>query len=375
MKRARFAVVSIVSTLSLLVPCSGGAREAPFNGHSVDASFDGARSVRTADVDGDGDLDIVASFSGDPGVAWWENDGTPADGGWLERPGIGWPANTVQAADMDRDGDTDVLLQTATSCYWLENDGTPATGDWYLNTVSLSRCEFPPNAVDIDRDGLTDVLGGGTVGSTYWIYWWGNDGDPWDPRSWILHPFAEARAHAASPADLDGDGDPDVLMLLPTEVTWWENDGSPVDGGWVEHLVATHGGSEGGSVLAADLDSDGDLDILATASTADDLIWWESDGADEVVWWQNRGGQFKLTAVDVAPTILHDGATAAVLALEFTHQGRSGDTAEDRDHDIPLTLEWAADVASSSVMFVSAQHIFADGFESGDTSMWSNAVP
>ena len=77
-----------------------------FTAADIDTSADGARSVFAADMDGDGDLDIISASLLDDTIAWYENDGnadptftatdiaTSADG-----------AYSVFAADMDGDGD------------------------------------------------------------------------------------------------------------------------------------------------------------------------------------------------------------------------------------------------------------------------------
>src|SRR5262245_746696 len=74
----------------------------------ISITADGADSVAAADLDGDGDLDVLSASALDDKIAWYENDGaavpaftkrtisTTADG-----------AVSVAAADLDSDGDLD----------------------------------------------------------------------------------------------------------------------------------------------------------------------------------------------------------------------------------------------------------------------------
>jgi len=47
-----------------------------FTEHAISTSADGAASVYAADVDGDGDMDVVSGSILDDKIAWYENDGS-----------------------------------------------------------------------------------------------------------------------------------------------------------------------------------------------------------------------------------------------------------------------------------------------------------
>ena len=96
-----------------------------FTEHAISTSADGAYFVYAADVDGDGDIDVLSASYLDDKIAWYENDGsesftehaisTSADGAW-----------SVYAADVDGDGDMDVLSASSRDdkIAWYEQEGS-----------------------------------------------------------------------------------------------------------------------------------------------------------------------------------------------------------------------------------------------------------
>lgn len=129
-------------------------------------------------------------------------------------------------------------------------------------------------AADIDGDGDTDVIG--AAGSSDTVTWWENTdgmGTSWSEHT-IDANFDYVRSVHAT--DIDGDGDADVLGAAgnANEIAWWENSDG-VGTSWSKHTVGANFGFAD-SVYAADVDGDGDTDVLGAAFVDDDIAWWEN---------------------------------------------------------------------------------------------------
>ena len=79
-----------------------------FETHKITTSADGAISVHAADVDGDGDMDVLSASMYDDTIAWYKNDGSEK---FTTQPIVTLAdrAISVRATDVDGDGDVDVL--------------------------------------------------------------------------------------------------------------------------------------------------------------------------------------------------------------------------------------------------------------------------
>jgi len=245
--------------------------------HTVDGNFDGARSVYSEDIDGDGDMDILGAASAADDFAWWENDGSLAD--WTQHvvDGNSDGARSVYSVDIDGDGDKDFLGASSSSddISWWENvDGSGTS--WTKHTIDDDfTWAYSVYSEDIDNDGDMDVLGAAREADT--IAWWENaDGLG---TSWIEHIVDDLfwGAWSVYSEDLDVDGDMDIVgaAYWADEITWWENtDGSGTS--WTAHSVDTNF-QGANSVFCADVNNDGFSDILGTGSIAnqDVIAWWD----------------------------------------------------------------------------------------------------
>jgi len=244
-----------------------------FTEHTIKGDYNDASSVFAADVDSDGDIDVLGTAWSADDITWWENDGNE---NFTEHTikGDYDGAYSVYAADVDSDGDIDVLGAAilADDITWWENDGSENfTEHTIKGDYDGARCVF---AADVDGDGDMDVLG--SAGAADDITWWENDGNENFTEHTIKGDYDGARSMFA--ADVDSDGDIDVLgaAFYADKITWWENDGN---GDFTEHTIKdNYDGAS--SVHAADMDGDGDVDVLGTAESVNTITWWENDGSE-----------------------------------------------------------------------------------------------
>jgi hypothetical protein len=125
--------------------------------NTISATADGAWSVFAADMDGDGDMDVLSASYFDDNVAWYENDGSGNFTPHTISTAVVF-AESVFAADVDGDGDMDVLSASSNDnkFMWHENDGSQNFTENSISTAtSGARSVF---VADVDSDGDLDVL-------------------------------------------------------------------------------------------------------------------------------------------------------------------------------------------------------------------------
>ncbi|MCP4376602.1 MAG: hypothetical protein GY794_10575, partial [bacterium] len=263
-----------------------------FTKRTISTGADGAISVTTADVDGDGDLDVLSASQNDDKIAWYENDGSQD----FTEHTISIGADKVKAvitADVDGDGDLDVLSASYNDdkIAWYENDGSQGFTERVVN-IGADKA-YSVAAADIDGDGDLDVLSADSGADR--ISWYENDGS----QGFTQHDVVAGSTYSSEPrwvttADMDDDGDLDVLVATENDrIIWYENDGNET---FTEHAFYTDA-HKAREVTTADFDGDGDLDVLSASFDDDKIAWYENTA---------------VTTLDGAPTFI-EGGTAVVL--------------------------------------------------------------
>ena len=265
-------------------------------------------SLATGDVDGDGDIDVVLGIDGGY-VKLFTNDGF---GNFADAvdiadtdPATGFHARSVLLGDLDGDGDLDLVAareEDATRIY-LNNGagsfGTPqsAGGGGVFNSLPA-----PDSASlgDVDGDGRLDLIvgndGSGSVlpGNANANYLFLNSGNSADVFPLLSFSFADmVNTNAIITLDVDRDGDLDIVTADFVS-------GNGVNTQGPNHLYLNTGGvfpatgtvitadtNVSKSAAAGDFDNDGDLDLVFAneagfASTAQNRIV-DNVGADSLV--------------------------------------------------------------------------------------------
>ena len=242
----------------------------------IATGVDGAESVDTADLDNDGDLDVLSASSNDNTIAWHENLGR----GNFQSHTIATDAilaRDVHAADLNGDGYIDVLTASEhdNRIAWHANlrDGTFSRA---LNIATDANGAQAVHAVDVDGDGDLDVLSASAMDDT--VAWYANQGDLTFSERRVIDPNADG-AVSVYAVDLDGDGAVDVLSASSWDdrITWYSNH---MGDGTFDRSTIDFGADGAWDVHAADLDGDGDPDVLSASRGADRIAWYENTVAD-----------------------------------------------------------------------------------------------
>ena len=256
-------------------------------------SMHGANTMAFSDVDDDGDLDLVWGDFFEAGLLLFLNDGTCAEPR-LRRDPLRFPTNdplltsgynAPAFGDLSGDGRRDLVVgvlggssdpnRSTVLNLWYYTRG-PA-GDWRRHTGELLPqidvgSESSPALADLDGDGDLDLLLGNKIEplerGTGRVYWYENTGTRSAPAFRLRGslPMRGQYHYAAAAGDLDGDGRTDLLVgSFGSRLAWWRNTaGAPAQTGRVSvELVDSAAATvtRGSHTTPALGDLDGDGDL------------------------------------------------------------------------------------------------------------------
>ena len=293
--------------------------------------------MHLADLDGDDDLDIILASHYPDVLAWIRNDGNATFSSPIIIDDVIQNPNSIDVGDIDLDGNMDILIEANYSV--IEGEGESNTIVWYGNTNGLGEFSgankilvFGPDnkmakLADMDLDGDLDVvcaLGGWGVN---WIenvapgFFWSEPKDIMDENITLsvldigdvdadgdldvvysdhnseaiylsinrngLGDFDEAEiiyeksSGGLKLEDMDNDGDLDLVAM--TEI---ENVNDKQNIYYVEQVDGSFSGveikvnetvlSNAKNISIADVDNDGDMDVMSASRRDDKIAWYEN---------------------------------------------------------------------------------------------------
>ncbi|MCG8327780.1 MAG: VCBS repeat-containing protein, partial [Chitinophagales bacterium] len=129
--------------------------------------------------------------------------------------------------------------------------------------------------VDMDNDGDLDVLVA-SYGYNKIVWYENEDGNgTFGKQKLISDQVALLRAIYA--ADLDGDGDMDVLSTssLDNKVAWYKNEDG--NGNFGMQLIISEELNHPNDVYSADINGDGNMDVLVASAIGTNISWFRNE--------------------------------------------------------------------------------------------------
>jgi hypothetical protein len=238
------------------------------NGRSMDAEF--------ADLDSDGDLDLVlATEFGQNVVMFWEKNRFVLKPDAIAQ-GKRYDTEDIAIADLDNDGDLDLFLvaedDQTNELYINNGDGTFVDAS---DTIPVTGVSNSVLALDVDADGDQDILIGNR-GTNFLLI---NDGNArFTDESDSRFPKQSDTTQDIEAGDINGDGFVDLVVANEQANRILINDGKGNFADETEDRIGIRSTEETREADLGDIDNDGDLDLIFA-----NVAWSGADPVDKLL--------------------------------------------------------------------------------------------
>ena len=288
-------VVSVSRAFFEVVWYVGTVEDTSFEAQSViDTGYGQVRRVFPADMNGDGLLDVLVTFT--TGAGWYRNFGGSSFSSSIKPvfPSGSYVIQSAMPADVDGDGDLDVLVTGSEldAVYWYPNTGI---GNFGSQEVVTTATDNPRLAIGANfTGGRCDSVVSISLGDDR-LAWYNNSNCLGTFGTQVVIPHGMSTMSGLWAADFDSDGDMDfaVSSTLGDRLVVVNNtDGK---GTFAVGYIGLSGSAT--SIMAADIDGDGILDLAGAGAAS------IGNGVYRLFWFRGFGdGTFgPLIPVSMAP--------------------------------------------------------------------------
>lgn len=313
------------------------------------------------DLDGNGLQDVIVSDLGtffpsdhNLGRVVWLRDalaGIPKNDPVVLLKSVGRVAD-VQAADLDGDGDLDLVVaefgwRTTGRVLWMQNNGPAESPNFEVKVLDPRHGAIHVPIVDLNRDGRPDVVALLAQEHESVEVFLNRGAGEFEKQNLYTAGDPSFGSSGIQIVDLDRDGDDDVLYtngdMFDSQIVkpyygvqWLENRGSyPFEAHHLATLPGIH------RALAGDIDNDGDLDVVACA------VWPRGlrkngfmRGFDSVIWLeQTEPSHFRRHAIETG-RCTHASMELSDLDQDGDLDITTGEFYERGDNTAPQAIIW-----------------------------------